>query len=112
MIFREGRFPADLEYEIKIDLDNMTILFQRPRGGEGLLPGLLRRLSTVSYVTWPYESMSTNWKWYWKDNDNVWHLYGKDYLVSLLSLKYFEENPSPKEVFPLSNFLAKKTYGE
>jgi len=26
--------------------------------------------------------MFTNWKWHWKDNDNVWHLYDKDYLKS------------------------------
>ena len=83
MIFRQGRFPDDLEYEITIDLDNMTITFQRPEGGEGLLAGLLRRLSTVSYVTWPHESMFTNWKWYWKNNGNVWHLYDKDCSVSL-----------------------------
>jgi len=107
MIFRQGRFPGDLEYEITIDLDNMTITFQRPRGGEGLLAGLLRRLSPVCYVTWPHESMFTNWKWHWKDNGNVWHLYDKDYLVSLLSLKYSYDNPFPKEVLPLPYSLAK-----
>ena len=101
MIIRQGRFPGDLEYEITIDLDNMIITFQRPRGGEGLLAGLLRRLSIASFVTCPYESMFTNWKWYWKDNDNVWHLYDKDYLVSLLSLKCFEETPPQKKSCPL-----------
>lgn len=60
MIIRQGRFPGDLEYKITIDLDNMTISFQRPRGGEGLLAGLLRRLSIVSFVTCPYESMFMN----------------------------------------------------
>ena len=102
MIFRQGRFPGDMEYEITIDLDNMTITFQRPRSGEGLLAGLLRRLSIASHVTWHYESMFTNWKWYWKDNGNVWRLYDKDHLVSLLRLKYLktppQENSSPSPI--------------
>ena len=102
MIFRQGRFPGDMEYEITIDLDNMTITFQRPRGGEGLLAGLLRRLSIASYVTWPYESMFTNWKWYWKDNGNVWRLYDKDHLVSLLRLKYLKT--LPKRILPPLQF--------
>lgn len=97
MIFREGRLPHDLEYEVMINLDNMTITFQRPRGGEGFLAGLLRRLSTVSYVTWPYESMFTNWKWFWKDNGNVWQTYDKDCSVSL---KYFDDSPAQKKSPP------------
>ena len=101
MIFRQGRFPGDLEYEITIDLDNMTIAFQRPRGGGALLQGLLRRLSTVSYVCWPCESMCTKWKWYWKDNGNVWHLYDKDFLVSLLILSVLMSTASLKKVLPL-----------
>ena len=70
----------------------MTIAFQQPKGGEGFLAGLLRRLSTVSYVTWPYESMFTNWRWYWKKG-NVWHTYDKDVSVSL---KYADNCISPK----------------
>ena len=84
MIFRQGSLPGDLEYEITIDLDNMTIAFQKPRSGEELMAGLLRRLSTLSHFTRPYETMLTTWKWYWKKG-NVWHIYDKDFSVRLLA---------------------------
>lgn len=87
MIFREGIFPRDQRYEVQIDLDNMTMMtFQKPKGGGIVLVGKLRRLSTLSYMTAtsPSDLMFTNWKWYWKDDGNVWHLYDdKDFLVSL-----------------------------
>ena len=66
-----------------IDPNNMTIAFHWPRGGGGLLVGLLRRLSTVACANNPCDLVPTNWKWYWKDNGNVWQIYDKDYTVSL-----------------------------
>ncbi|XP_078378802.1 uncharacterized protein LOC144661949 isoform X2 [Oculina patagonica] len=66
-------------YDIMIDLDNMTITFQEPKSGGVVLVGQLRRLSTVSYATNPCDSVFTNWKWYWKDNDNIWQMYDKDF---------------------------------
>ena len=83
MIFRDGRLPRDLKYEVMIDLNSMTIAFHWPRGGGGFLVGLLRRLSTEAYAINPCDLVPTNWKWYWKDNGNVWHMYDKDYTVSL-----------------------------
>ncbi|XP_078378825.1 protein mono-ADP-ribosyltransferase PARP12-like [Oculina patagonica] len=58
----------------------MTITFHKPRGGGVVLVGLLRRLSTQSYITRPCDPVCTKWKWYWKDNGNVWRLYDKDFL--------------------------------
>jgi len=76
----------------------MTIAFQQPKGGDRLLAGLLRRLSAVPYVGWPYESMFTNWRWYWK-NGNVWHTYDKDVWVSLKYM-YADNFISLKQVSP------------
>jgi len=83
MIFRNGRLPRDLKNEVVIDQDNMTITLKRPRGGGRFLVGLLRRLSTVSYVISPCDPVVTYWKWYWKDDTNVWHMYDDDHAVSL-----------------------------
>ncbi|KAL9956767.1 hypothetical protein ACROYT_G038300 [Oculina patagonica] len=56
--------------------------FQKPKGGGIVLVGELRRLSTLSYMyaTRPSDLVFTNWKWHWKDDVNVWHLYDKDLL--------------------------------
>ena len=83
MIFRDGRFPRDLKDEVMIDQDNMTITFQRPKGGGGFLVGSLRRLSTVPYDINLCDPVFTKWAWYWKDSSNAWHMYDKDYAVSL-----------------------------
>ena len=91
-MFRQGRFPGDVEYEITLNLDNMTIAFHQRKGGEGLLAGLLRRLSAAPYVTRSYKSTFTNWRWYWKNGD-VWHTYDKDALVGV---KYADNFLSPK----------------
>lgn len=82
MIFREESPSRHQGYDIMIDLDNMTITFQEPKSGGVVLVGQLRRLSTVSYATNPCDSVFTNWKWYWKDNDNIWQMYDKDFWVS------------------------------
>ena len=82
MILRGGCLPRDQGYEVVIDLDDMTIAFQKTIGGVSYL-GELRRLSTVSYSTCPCDPMVTNWKWYWKENGNVWYMYDKDNSVSL-----------------------------
>ncbi|XP_078365095.1 protein mono-ADP-ribosyltransferase PARP11-like [Oculina patagonica] len=62
-----------------IDLDNMTITFQKPGDGGVFLVGLLRRLSTVSYMHATYSNprnfVFTKWKWYWQDDQNIWHWY-------------------------------------
>lgn len=84
MICRKTSLPRDEENEVVIDLDNMTITFHQPRGGDVVLVGLLRRLSTQSYITCPCDPVCTKWKWYWKDNGNVWRMYDKDFLVSWL----------------------------
>ncbi len=86
MTFSNGIFPRDQGHEVKVDLENMTIMTsQKPMGGGVVLVSELRRLSTLSYMyaTRPSDLVFTNWKWYWKDDGNVWHLYDKDYLVSL-----------------------------
>lgn len=83
IIFRKGGPSRDQLYEVVINLDYMTITFQRPRGGSVILVGLLRRLSTASYISFPGEILATNWKWYWKDKGGVWNMYDKDNSVSL-----------------------------
>lgn len=62
MIFREKSLPRIQGYEVTIDLDNMTIKFQKPSGGDVASVGLLRRLSTVPYVpaTCPCEERDAN----------------------------------------------------
>ena len=80
MIFREGRLLRAQGCEVVIDMDNMTITFQMSWGVSFL--GELRRLSTVSYDTCPCDPVVTNWKWYWKDNGDVWRMYDKGYSVS------------------------------
>ena len=104
-VFSKKRVSRDQGYEVMIGLDNMTITstFQKPRGVRVILVGQSRRLSTESYMCadHPCDLMSTNWKWYWKDDSNVWNLYDKDYLVSLYL--YFV-NPTAVEF----NILKKK----
>ena len=87
MTFRKGGPPRDQGYEVMINLDHMTITFQMPKGGDVILVGLLRRLSTVSYITFPGENVATNWKWYWKNKGGAWNMYDKDNSVSLVFIQ-------------------------
>ena len=78
--FRLGiRSLAD-GYEVKIDVNNMSI--SRSSQPRSSFAGALRRLSTAAYETFPCGVMGTNWKWYWEDNGNVWRTYDKDHSVS------------------------------
>ncbi|XP_057691585.1 protein mono-ADP-ribosyltransferase PARP12 isoform X2 [Corythoichthys intestinalis] len=46
----------------------------------------VRRLSTASSVTKPpHFILTTQWLWYWKDDDCKWHEYGQDFLNTLNS---------------------------
>ena len=80
--FRLGiRSLAD-GYEVKIDVNNMTMSISRSSQPRSSFAGALRRLSTAAYETFPCGVMGTNWKWYWEDNGNVWRTYDKDHSVS------------------------------
>ena len=74
-------------HEVTIDVNNMTMSL-KPRSSphHPLIAGALRRLSTVAYLTCPSEFVVTNWKWYWKDNGNIWRMYDRDHMVRLLLL--------------------------
>lgn len=106
MVFREGSLPRDQRYEVVIHLDKMT-MFLKPSSSGGSFQGELRRLSTESYASCPCDPVATNWKWYWKDNGNVWHMYDKDYSVSLyyifclirvLEMVQCNKNQCPKKI--------------
>lgn len=72
----------DQGYEVLIDLDYMAMSL-KPSSSIFSVMGEARRLSTVSYATCPCDPVFTNWKWYWKEIGNVWHMYDKDRSVSL-----------------------------
>lgn len=50
---------------------------------------LLRRLSTPSYIQEPGNVLSTNWVWYWED-DNGWKKYAKTEVDTTLLLPLFK----------------------
>lgn len=80
--FRLGIRPLADVYEVKIDVNNMTLSISRSSQPRSSFAGALRRLSTAAYETFPCGVMGTNWKWYWEDNGNVWRTYDKDHSVS------------------------------
>ena len=80
--FRVGIRPLADGYEVKIDVNNMTLSILQSSPPFRSFAGELRRLSTIAYETFPRGVMGTNWKWYWEDNGNVWRTYDKDHSVS------------------------------
>ena len=80
--FRVGIRPLADGYEVKIDVNNMTLSILQSSQPRSSFAGALRRLSTAAYETFPCGVMGTNWKWYWEDNGNVWRTYDKDHSVS------------------------------
>ena len=80
--FRLGIRSLTDGYEVKIDVNNMTLSISRSSQPRSSFAGALRRLSTAAYETFPCGVMGTNWKWYWEDNGNVWRTYDKDHSVS------------------------------
>ena len=80
--FRLGIRPLADGYEVKIDVNNMTLSILQSSPPFRSFAGELRRLSTIAYETFPCGVMGTNWKWYWEDNGNVWRTYDKDHSVS------------------------------
>ena len=81
---REGTLSRALGYvQVKIDVNNMTMSYIKPWSSphHPSIEGELRRLSTVAYLTCPSDSVVTNWKWFWKDNGNIWRMYDMDHMV-------------------------------
>ena len=69
---------ASLSWIDMPDMENMEKAYCDPKKTVKHLGGTVRRLSTASSVSKPnYLILTTDWLWYWEDDDRSWVEYGQ-----------------------------------